>query len=364
MKKVLIQEGLNIEINYSKPSKEEIVLDWLLRFRNYLLQNKIANFGDIIPSKKDISKLLKISTGTVQNAIKYAEDLGYFVSKQCVGTKISDPSIKNELKMVSKKDKAVFEIKKFLINEKYEENEIIPNIIDIAGEIKTSANTARIALYKLVQDGILRKEIKGTKTVFIINSKIENEKTNSPFIKNKNLAKIIKENIKKYLLQNYKAGDKIPPNAEFAKMFNVSIRTINSAMKELNKEKFILSRRGKYGSIFTDENDKSFEKSMFMSIPKNKNDIEKNYDYKWEVALEKIKKYILKNHEAGDKILSIKEFANRLNISTTTVKRAIKELKLQGILFAQKGKYGGLFVNEMPEHEGSYQWLAINSELF
>lgn len=365
MKKILIQEAFQIQADYTKQSKEEIVLDWLLRFRNYLLENKIADIGDIIPSKKDISKLLKISTGSIQNAIKYAEDLGYFVSKQCVGTKISDPSFKNEMKMISKKDRASFEIKKFLINEKYEKNEIIPNIIELSNMLKTSQNTARAALYKLVQENVLKKETKETKTVFIVNEELENiEKTNPAFFRNKNLVKIIKEHIKKYLSQNFKQGDKIPPNSELAQMFAVSIRTINSAMRELNKEKIILSRRGKYGSIFLNEDDKSFEKSMFMSKPKGASNIEKNYNYRWEFALDKIKKYILKNHEAGDKIPSIKDFAQKLNTSTTTIKRAVKELSSQGILFAQKGKYGGLFVNEMPEHEGSYQWLAINSELF
>ncbi len=369
MKKISIKQTFEIEADYSLNTKEEVVLNWLLEMRNFLLVNKIATFGDIIPTKQEISSLLNISTGTVQNAIKYAEDLGFFISRQCVGTIIADPNAKtSELKMYSKKDKAILEIKRLLASEKYEQGEIIPNIVQIASYIKTSQNTTRLALRKLLEDGILRKEEVNNKEVLILNSEVklsEKEKAQSPEIKNRNLVKILKENIKKFLFQNYKKGEKIPTNSEFAKMFNVSIKTVNSATKELNKEKVILSRRGKYGSLFLAENvkNRTTEKSMFMSKPKGKADIEKNYNYRWELVFENIKKYILKNCEAGDKIPSIKDFAQKLNTSTTTIRRAIYEFSRQGILYAQKGKYGGLFIVEMPEKEDSYRWLAINSDI-
>ena len=244
MKKIPIQETYNIRPVYNKNSKEEVVFDWLLEMRNYVLVNKIANFGDIIPSKKEISKFLNISTGTIQNAIKNAEDLGFFTSRQCVGTTITDPNDKfGAIKMFSKKDKAFIEIKKFLYQKGYAEGEIIPAISDIAFEIKTSPNTVRLAIKNLIEEGILKKEIYNKKTILTLNSKInltEKEKNSSNEIKNKNLVKILKEDIKKYLSQNFKTGDKIPTNSEFSKMFNVSIRTINMALKELNKEKIIL----------------------------------------------------------------------------------------------------------------------------
>lgn len=370
MKKISIQEALNIKPDYSKTSKEEIVLDWLLRFREYLLENKIATMGDLIPSKKDISKLLKISTGTIQNAIKYAEDKGFFKSKQCIGTIISNPNdMEDEIKMFSKKDRALIEIKKFLIKHKYDENEIIPPITELSSEIKTSTNTLRLALYELIEKGILRKEVYKKNSILILNSKVkltEKEKSYSGEIKNKNLVKILKEDIKKFLQKNYKTGDKIPSNMHFAKMYNVSIRTVNSAIKELNKDKVILSRRGNYGSIFlnTSIKEAKSEKSMFMSSPQKKGELKNSYNYKWETVLENIQSYILKNHEAGDKIPSMKDFAQKLNTSVTTVKRAIHELSVQGVLYAQKGKYGGLFIIEMPQAEDSYRWLAINPNYF
>lgn len=371
MKKISIHEAFDLRVNFgSASSKEEIVLIWLLEFRKHLLENKIAVFGDVIPSKKDISKFLKVSTGTVQNAVRYAEDSGYFKSKQCIGTMISDENDKtNDVKMFSKKDKALIEIKKFLLNEGYEENETIPGIAELADDIKTSTNTVRLAIYELIQKGVVRKEVYDRKTVLILNSKIrltEKERTGNSDIKNKNLVKILKENIKKYLVQNYKTGDKIPSNMYFAKMYKVSIRTVNSAIKELNKDKIILSRRGSYGSVFLNSGFKEAksEKSMFMSKPGGKKELKNSYNYKWETALENIKNYILKNHEAGDRIPSMKDLAEKLNVSVTTIKKAVHELNLQGILYTQKGKYGGLFIVEMPQRDDSYQWLAINPKYF
>lgn len=371
MKKISISEAINSNISLElKSTKEELVLAWLIEFKNYLLKNKLAEYGDIMPSKKDISKYLKISTGTIQNAIKIAEDMGHFTSKQCIGTIISDIENKEKnIKMFSKKDKTVIEIKKYLINQGYEENEIIPTIIELASEIKTSTNTIRLAISELITNGFLRKENLNKKSVYMVNEKLklsDKEKMPHSDIRNKNLVKILKENIKKYLQQNYKTGDKIPSNKFFTEYYKVSIRTINSAMKELNKEKIILSRRGNYGSIFlnTSLKEARSEKSMFMSKPQGKKDLKKNYNYKWEYAFDNIKKYILKNHEAGDKIPSMKDFAQRLNISVTTVKKAVHQLIQQGVLFTIKGKYGGLFIVELPQQEDSYTWLAINPDYF
>ena len=370
MAKISIQNAFNFNFKFEDNfSKEELVYNWLIGFRDYLIKNKLAEYNDIMPSKKDISKYLKISTGTIQNAFRHAEDKGYFVSKQCIGTMIKNKDEKTPLKMISKKDKAVIEIKKFLYVHKYDENEFIPSLTELAYEIKTSVNTIRLAVNVLIEEGILRKDVYKKNTVLVVNSKVkpmEKEKTLSNEIKSKSLVKIVKENIKKYIVQNCGTNEKIPTNGFFAEMFNVSVRTVNSATRELNKEKFILSRRGNYGSLFLNKSlkDTKSEKSIFMSKAENKNKPALSYGYKWETVLNNIKHYILKNHEAGDKIPSMKEFAQKLHVSVTTVKKAVHELSVQGILYAQKGKYGGLFITEMPQQEDSFTWLAVNPAYF
>ncbi|MCD8024989.1 MAG: GntR family transcriptional regulator, partial [Candidatus Gastranaerophilales bacterium] len=167
MAKISISHAKKIEPKFSS-SKEEGALSFLIEFRSMLLREGLAKIGDIIPSKKEIAHYLNISTGTVQNAVKYAEDMGLFTSKQCIGTMISDGKDKS-LKMVSKKDKALYEIKKYLIDHKYEKNEIIPGYGMLADELRTSQNTIRLAVFELIHDGILKKEIHKKNTLLILN---------------------------------------------------------------------------------------------------------------------------------------------------------------------------------------------------
>ena len=66
------------------------------------------------------------------------------------------------------------------------------------------------------------------------------------------------------------------------------------------------------------------------------------------------------NHEAGDKLPSMKELGTTLNVSPNTIRRAVNELVEQGVLFCQRGKHGGIYIVEIPEKEDAYQWLALN----
>ncbi len=160
-------------------------------------------------------------------------------------------------------------------------------------------------------------------------------------------------------------NDKIISNEEFAKMFNVSVRTVNDAMKRLNKEKIILSLRGRYGTRYINEPEKvkkgAGEKSRFMSNPKSGiSAIKNSYSYDWQRVLDQIKKYMITHHEAGDKLPSMKTLASILNVSTNTIRRAVNELVGQGMLFCQRGKHGGIYIVEMPAKEDAFTWLALN----
>ena len=172
--------------------------------------------------------------------------------------------------------------------------------------------------------------------------------------------------IKHYIAENYKVNDKIMPNEDFAKLFNVSVRTINDAMKRLNKEKIVQSLRGQYGTRYVNEPEKLIrqkeagEKSKFMSAPKGQKEIKNSYSYSWQRVLDQIKKYIITNHEAGDRLPSMKSLAVTLDVSTNTIRRAVKELSKQGILFCQRGKTGGMFIVEVPPKEDAFTWLALN----
>lgn len=350
--------------------KDRILLDWLIKWVEEGLQNNFFNVGDLIPSKKDLAKFHNVSTGTMQNAVRYAEDLGYFTSRQCVGTMIADKMQPNsDTKGTSKKDAAVSNIKKYIVKNKFKKGDVLPASRIIAAEVDTSQNTVRLALDILTRDGVLTQKSKSAnKPVKILNcdyKEIEKPDT-ADDIKSETLSHKLYLKIKKYITENYRLNDKIMPNEEFAKMFNVSVRTINDAMKKLNKEKIILSLRGKYGTRYINEPDKlskqkeAGEKSRFMSAPKGKNEIKNSYLYSWQRVLDQIKKYMVTNHEAGDKLPSMKELAGTLNVSANTIRRAVSELVEQGILYCERGKHGGIYIVEMPAKEDTYQWLALN----
>lgn len=364
-------------------AKDRIVLNWLIEWVEEGLKQGFFAVGDLIPPKKDLAKYLNVSTGTVQNSVRYAEDSGYFKSRQCIGTMIADksgsmPDILDE-KSVSKKDAAVFGIKKFIVQNRMKKGEILPSARAIALDIETSQNTVRLALDILIRENVLSEgHSGGNKPVKILNCDYKDidfrglkalqagQNPSKDKVSGVTLSEKLYLKIKDYIMENYKLNDKIMPNEDFAKLFNVSVRTVNDAMKRLNKEKIVLSLRGRYGTRYIAEPNHlskqgGGEKSKFMSETKSvSSNIKNSYSYSWERVLDQIKKYMTSRYEAGDKLPSMKSLAETLNVSSNTVRRAVNELVKQGILFCQRGKHGGIYIVEMPQKEDAYTWLALN----
>lgn len=369
------------QISYPKPDfkktslpKEKVVLNWLIEWCRISVESGELSYGMFLPLKYELALFLGVSVGTVQNAVRYAEDLGYFESKQSVGTMLKDPKSDDKIfnKMFSKKDVAVNALKNYIADSKIKLGSRLPDLRSLAGFIGYHVNTTRLALESLVSEGCLKKEFeKGNKINWIYQNKIENvcDKKSPDEPKNITLTEQIVEKIKNYILTNYNKGDKIIPNESFAKMFRVSIRTVNEATKILNEQKIILSRRGRYGTIYLNDPNKierqkeREEKSVFMSRSRGET-YAPSYLYSWEKALDALKKYITQNHESGDKIPPMKELAQILSVSTNTVKRAVSILCDEGYLITQRGKYGGVFVLEIPQKESeAFTWLALNPEV-
>ncbi len=354
--------------------KEKVVLNWLIEWCHASIESGELSYGMFLPLKSELASFLGVSVGTVQNAIRYAEDLGYFESKQSVGTMLKDPKSDDKIfnKMFSKKDVATNALKKYILENKVKIGSNLPDLRTLSRVIGYHTNTTRLALESLVAEGCLRKESdKGNKINWIYQNKIENvcDKKSSDEPKNITLTEQITEKIKDYIVANYSKGDKIIPNESFAKMFKVSIRTVNEATKILNEQKIILSRRGRYGTIYLNDPNKierqkeREEKSIFMSRGRGET-YAPSYLYSWEKALDALKKYITQNHESGDKIPPMKDLAQILSVSTNTVKRAVSILCDEGYLITQRGKYGGVFVLETPQKESeAFTWLALNPDV-
>ena len=377
MKKILISQIDTPKPDYKKSqlSKEKTVLRWLIDFITFSVRNGAIEYGSLLPSKSELANYLGVSIGTVQNAIRQAEDMGYFESKQSVGTMVKDPTLvdKKFEKMLSKKDIAVEEIKKYIIDNKIKTGSQLPSVLVLSSVINFHQNTIRLALECLVREGILlRVELRGHKVCWIYQNKIVQKQSGVSLYENNTCVTLIDKTankLKEYIVSNCTLGDRVPSNEEFSKMFNVSIRTVNEATRILNQQNIILSRRGKYGTIYLNDPQKikkqkeREEKSLFMSRGQ-KEGLRNTYLYNWEKALSALKKYIMQNHESGDKIPSMKTLAAILSVSTNTVKKAVSILCDEGYLITQRGKYGGIFVLEIPQKESeAFTWLALNPDV-
>lgn len=372
-RKIDISELSECELNFNQGqvflSKDKTILNLLISWVDKNLENKKISHGDIMPSKKEIAKIFKVSPSTVQNAIRYAEDMGYFESKQCVGTMIKDKNLNTKplKKMSSKLEVSTSRIKKLI--SKIETNKALPPIKEISEKIGISKNTVRLALENLAREGFLKKKvIKKNNVLYAVMNK-DFQEENLQNVVHKTLSQKLSVDIKKYIATNFKVGDKIIKNQEFSRIFNVSVRTINDAMKILNKEGIILSRRGQYGTIYIAEpivaqnkrnkNDKNMFMTTSSSIKKE------NILYNWQKTLNELKKYISKNYEAGDKLPPITELVKVLNTTVNSLRKSVEVLKEAEILHTSRGKYGGIFVNDMPEDDKeSYSWLALNPKYF
>lgn len=347
--------------------KGKVVTNWLINWIEHALEHGIADFGDYIPSKEDLAKFLDVSPATIQNSIRQVKNLGYCTSKQSIGTCIADFYLKDIKTQDELYHGTITEckIKKIVIDNEIELNQPILSIKELANLTDISQNTIRFALMNLAQQGYLEQiHIKGNKYSWIYKKKFDltdDEKNNGLKDENFTLTHQLVKKIQEYIEKTYKQGDKILPNMAFSNMFDVSIKTVNDAMKILNHNKVILSRRGRYGTVYLGKNQ---SKSDFVSQDRKKISQTQKYVYSWQKALTHLKKYIIENYEVGDKILPIRELATILNVSPNTIRRALKELFMSQHLVSQRGKTGGIFIMEMPEkEEDAYRWLAINPDV-
>ena len=313
-------------------NKVKKLTDWLVNWIKISLETGNIKPYDLLPLKGDLACHIGVSQGTVQNAYRLAEDLGVVESKQRIGTFIKAPSFKVQ-KLTSKRELAIEIIKKYLYDNGYKEGDKIVSIREFA-RVSGIANTTLItAISSLVSQGILEKKDNS----FIIKAldfDIEQVET-------KTLVEKIAVSIKK-LIKDLKPGQKLPSNTEFAKHFDVSVKTIHDAIKLLSKEGILHTKRGRYGTCVSDEHTEP---------------------YNYEKIEQKIRQFICENSQVGDKLPSIKEFSQLYNTSEKTIKRALDNLSEDGYLTFTRGRYGGTFVMDIPQSANeAYKWLAINSE--
>ena len=307
---------------------------WLSEWIRASLKNGKITYGDFLPSKGSLAFHIGVSLGTIQNVFRRLEDEGLVESQQKIGTRIKNSSEEGILKLTSKRDTAINDIKNY-VKLHLNEGDVLPSSRVMAKILNTSITTAQHAINNLIYENIA---IKNNKKICIKNINFEVNDT-----QNQTLVIKLAEQIKQYINKNFSEGEKIPSNIDLAKQFSTSVKTIHDAVKILEKDGLVITKRGKYGTIVAGD---SFE-----------------LKYSYEKIIQEIKKYIASQCKIGDKLPSIKIFAKTLNVSTKTIKNALDILAEDGYITFSRGRNGGTFVTDIPQNiKDSYTWLALNPD--
>jgi len=337
-------------------NKTEAVSNWLIKIIEEGLNNGKIKVNDLLPSKQEIAYSLGVSIGTVQNAIRQVEDLGYLKSKQCVGTLIKDRSIDNSQirKLTSKRDMTVEIIKKYITDNKLEVGSALPSIRTLADFAKVSLNTIRLALNVIASSGIATYNDKHKLTLTSLDF--------CPHEKNpQTLVLKVKEDLINYIKDEVKTGQKILPHEELAIRYNVSVKTIHDAVKSLCDDGILISRRGRYGTTVVRIPDSNTievkpEVSIFATASETA-------FYFYEKTQNKIRKMIAENYEIGSKLPSINALSHSMNLSPNIIRKALNNLANEGYLQFSRGRYGGTYVIDIPQSEEKpYKWIAVNTD--
>ncbi len=352
MKKI-IDITLLPEINNIDESKTvkitEILENWIKE--NLKLNNIKASY--LMPSKAELAKFYEVSIGTIQTVYRTLEDRGLVQSKQCIGTMISN--IEAPRKSTSKRDLAIELIKKFIKINNFKSGDILPSARAISKFIDTPANTTRLALENLVINGIIEKtEDKEQNWIlksldFSIN--IDDNGT---------LIKKIESDLKKYITNNLKVGDKMPTHDELSKSLKVSVKTIHDGLNILVQNGILMTRRGRYGtSVIKMPNENNLQPKKEFSIFAT---AQQTAFYHYERIENNIKKLITDNYGIGSKLPSIVELSAMMDVSPNTIRKAFSNLAKDGYLRFSRGRYGGTFVLDIPESNETqvFKWLAVN----
>lgn len=316
--------------NENKVSK---LVNWLSNWIKESLKSGKIQPNDLLPPKGELACHIGVSQGTIQSVYRLVEDSGLVASKQRKGTFINDSSQKID-KLVSHRDFSIKYIKNYILTNGYKIGDKFISTRKLAAISGISNTTLITAMSNLAVNGVFKKE---NKDFIVMNLDFELEEVST-----QTLVEQISQKLKTYIDKNFKEGDKLPSNANLAKEFNVSIKTIHDAIKLLAKEGLLHTRRGKYGTAVMQDNTEL---------------------YQYEKIEQKIRQYISENSQVGDKLPSIKEFSQMYAISEKTIKTALDNLAEDGYLTFTRGRYGGTFVMDIPQGVNeAYKWLAINSE--
>lgn len=367
-------------------TKDALIAEWLKTWIASGLKSGKLTDQNILPRKADIAQHLSVSVGTVQNAIRYIEDDGVVESKQRIGTIICNPesSAPRLRKQTSKREQAVTAIAQWIIEKGYQPGALLPSAREIAKVIGSAPNTTRLALEYLSQQGTLQNlGTRGNRANWLLNEIPTVDSNAQPTaIESETLIDQLERDLKIVLEQRYTIGEKLPSHLDLANLFKVSIKTVHDAMKRLNDQGIVMSKRGRYGTFLvrkpdTDKLVSEADKAMFVPVDESAGgSVTSTVDasfYNYEKAEAMLKVMIAEQFKPGDKLPAMSHLAEAMDVSSNTIRKALQQLAEQNIVEFKRGRYGGTFVQQTPSvdqdlaeqaksraGQKGYQWVSIN----
>lgn len=356
-------------------SKDSVIKKWLSDWITSGVKKGRLEENTLLPKKADLAYYLGVSVGTVQNAIRFVEDAGLIESKQRIGTIIRNSNSSNPIirKASSKREKVISLIKKYIIENDLQVNQPLPSARALSTIIGNSTNTTRLALDFLCSQGIIEaKAFRSNESNWVLKqipsfSEEEIEFTKSNEVSSETLVSQVEKDLKDYIKNNHNVGDKLPAHFELSNILKVSIKTVHDAMKGLIDEGILLARRGRYGTTIIKIPDSNvLQPANEVSIVSTSifAKAEEAAFYSYQKIENIIKNYIAQNFEIGDKLPSMEALSSKFDVSSNTIRKALQNLSKQGYVNFSRGRYGGTFVSDLPESEGTeaFRWLAVSPQ--
>ncbi|MEI7473173.1 MAG: GntR family transcriptional regulator [bacterium] len=358
------------DLKNSRATKDNLIAGWLTNWIDSSLSSGKVDKNDLLPKKNVLAKFFGVSIGTVQTAIRLIEDKGYVESKQRIGTFIKDREENDsELrKQTSKRDQAILAIKHLITKNEYKIDEPLPSSRELAKIIGSAPNTTRLALEFLSGTGVIEAMgCRGNKANWILKQipDMQNESSDIA-LETDTLVDQVERDLKEFIDARCQVNDKLPSHFELADTLKVSIKTVHDAMKRLVEQGILRSKRGRYGTYimrkpFSSPLEQRPEHSMFASA-------EDVSFYNYEKIEKHLRQFISTNYKVGDKLPSMGTLATELKVSSNTIRKALQQLADDKIVSFSRGRYGGTFVEKLPEENtekkseiGSFTWLSVNS---
>jgi len=244
-------------------SKREKVISELKR----IIVEGNYKIGDILPSAKELGKMLGSCSNTTRLALENLSANGYIKTIPSKGMEstwhvTAIPEISDSIKnvdgiqtetLVSKVEEDI----KRHIQENYQIGQKLCAHAELAQELGVSIKTIHDAMKTLIGKGYLlaRRGRYGTTVLRLPNEAAQPVKKEDEIFASAQEAAFynyqkIERYLKKLIREKYKVGDKLPSMGDLAKSLNVSTNTIKKALQNLYEEGCVDFSRGRYGGTF------------------------------------------------------------------------------------------------------------------